>query len=687
MQGINDFDKKSNTDLIAFNQKAFESAKSCGTILHKGKGTFILVFDSGLMQKSSNNRAWLGGISALAKTAKLEWPEALVQSINIDCNKKAVEQVAQELFKTITAGGIHTELEIDAQGKSIHFEPNIEEVTNRSKPFHDGDTIVVSGGARGVTASCLIELSTRKKLNIGLLGRTSLEEEPAYLATSITDAELKGTVFTHAKNNGIKISPLEMNAVVSKTLGNREVRSNINQLEANGSTVRYMSVDIANSNAVNTAFEQLRQEFGPIQGIVHAAGVLADKYIHEKTIDQYQKVFNTKIDGFVNLLEATKNDPLTHICCFSSVAARMGNVGQVDYAMANEVLNKVCQSEQKKRGAQCIVKSLNWGPWDGGMVSEPLKKHFASMGVDLIPMDRGAQIFADEMEDASTENVEIVVGGSFELWGDKKADKSEKIREIWVHKSNCSFLNSHKIEGKVIVPMMMANEWCMRLAKSILPNLFITAVNDVKVYKGISLDHFETNGNVLQFKYSTAANESGTLVNIKIQNKKGQLFYGVDVQLSTKSSIASVSKNTGDNLKPWGLNKKDIYEKSLFHGPDFQVIEKLEGISNAGARSLLTVTETGNRDLHSSDLFLFDGGIQTAILAMENWTGNKSSLPLGFESLSIFNQPKLADSLSCDLTLTKKNDMNSEWDLDFKNADQEVVAQMKGLRMYMYQSN
>ena len=72
---------------------------------------------------------------------------------------------------------------------------------------------------------------------------------------------------------------------------------------------------------------------------------------------------------------------------------------------------------------------------------------------------------------------------------------------------------------------------------------------------------------------------------------------------------------------------------------------------------------------------------------MENWTGNKSSLPLGFESLSIFNQPKLADSLSCDLTLTKKNDMNSEWDLDFKNADQEVVAQMKGLRMYMYQSN
>ena len=58
-------------------------------------------------------------------------------------------------------------------------------------------------------------------------------------------------------------------------------------------------------------------------------------------MDQFMKVFDTKLQGFRNLLQATANDKLTHICCFSSVSARIGNVGQVDYAMANEILNKV----------------------------------------------------------------------------------------------------------------------------------------------------------------------------------------------------------------------------------------------------------------------------------------------------------------------------------------------------------
>jgi hypothetical protein len=124
------------------------------------------------------------------------------------------------------------------------------------------------------------------------------------------------------------------------------------------------------------------------------------------------------------MLEATANDRLTHICCFSSVAARLGNVGQVDYAMANEVLNKVCQAEQKKRKETCVVKSLNWGPWDGGMVSPQLKTHFESMGVDLIPLETGAEIFADEMEDRSTESVEIVVGGAFEWMGKDRGFRS-----------------------------------------------------------------------------------------------------------------------------------------------------------------------------------------------------------------------------------------------------------------------
>jgi len=60
-------------------------------------------------------------------------------------------------------------------------------------------------------------------------------------------------------------------------------------------------------------------------------------------------VFNTKVSGFQNLLESTAGDNLKHLIIFSSIAARTGNKGQVDYAMANEVLNKLAIQESAKR--------------------------------------------------------------------------------------------------------------------------------------------------------------------------------------------------------------------------------------------------------------------------------------------------------------------------------------------------
>ena len=70
-------------------------------------------------------------------------------------------------------------------------------------------------------------------------------------------------------------------------------------------------------------------------------------------------------------------------------AARCGNQGQVDYAMANEVLAKVAAREAKARPG-AIVRALQWGPWEGGMVTKELKARFDSLGV----YDRGTATFS-----------------------------------------------------------------------------------------------------------------------------------------------------------------------------------------------------------------------------------------------------------------------------------------------------
>ena len=153
-------------------------------------------------------------------------------------------------------------------------------------------------------------------------------------------------------------------------------------------------------------------EWGPITGIVHGAGVLADKHIAEKTPEQFDRVLGPKVSGLRSLLEATGDDPLSLMLLFSSASARFGNPGQCDYAAANEVLNKVAASEARRRGERCLVKSFNWGPWaGGGMVSPALEAHFRERGITLLTREVGVRIFVEEILYGDSDSVEILIGG------------------------------------------------------------------------------------------------------------------------------------------------------------------------------------------------------------------------------------------------------------------------------------
>ena len=74
------------------------------------------------------------------------------------------------------------------------------------------------------------------------------------------------------------------------------------------------------------------------------------------------------------------------------------------YAMANEVLNKWAQKLSAAM-TRCRVVSINWGPWDGGMVRPALKREFERLGVELIPLQAGGEVVADELA-----NFLVVIG-------------------------------------------------------------------------------------------------------------------------------------------------------------------------------------------------------------------------------------------------------------------------------------
>ena len=147
---------------------------------------------------------------------------------------------------------------------------------------------------------------------------------------------------------------------------------------------------------VPTCCAAIRSEHGPVRGLVHGAGVLADAFIADKTEEQFDRVYGTKVAGLRNVLAALAPDELRALVLFSSSTGRFGRTGQVDYAIANEVLNKTAQRYARLL-PRCRVVSVNWGPWDGGMVTPALKKLFDQEGVGLIGLETGAEYLVQEL--------------------------------------------------------------------------------------------------------------------------------------------------------------------------------------------------------------------------------------------------------------------------------------------------
>src|SRR5439155_2586530 len=142
---------------------------------------------------------------------------------------------------------------------------------------------------------------------------------------------------------------------------------------------------------------------------VHGAGILADRRIEDLTADDFDRVYSTKVEGLRNLLDMLAHEELKALVLFSSTTGRFGRVGQLAYAAANEVLNKTAQVEARRRPG-CRVVAVNWGPWDGGMVTPGLRKQFESEGVGLIPLHDGAVFVVQELN-AAGKAVEVIALG------------------------------------------------------------------------------------------------------------------------------------------------------------------------------------------------------------------------------------------------------------------------------------
>ena len=390
-------------DIATHAQRVFGVAKTFALSRGAHGGALIMV--------QARGSAWRSGIGALARTVALENPDCKVRTIEIEGSDKSPSEMARIIASEISASRSVDTVLMDAAGDCRVFHDVERPIADSNDPalLAGRPVIVASGGARGITAACLIATAEKAPVRVALLGRTLPAAEPSEFSEIADSAGLKATLLAAARNRGESLSPRQLESEVRSILHSREIHATLEAFRRLGSEAVYIPLDVTDEEATEEAVAEVRKRWGAIDMLVHGAGVLRDKRITDKTPEQFMQVFSTKVLGLKSLLNATRNDNLRFICSFSSVAGRYGNAGQADYAMANAALNQVAREEALRRGPNCVVRSLNWGPWAGGMVTPEMRDHFASRGIATIGIQDGAQAFVRELQFRSSDPADVDV--------------------------------------------------------------------------------------------------------------------------------------------------------------------------------------------------------------------------------------------------------------------------------------
>ncbi|ODR86531.1 type I polyketide synthase [Shewanella xiamenensis] len=555
-----------------------------------------------LISQSELNQAALSG---LTKTLNHEWPGVVCRALDIAPNLDA-KTVANAVVQEYYLQDAPVEVGIDSELERTTLVAGNAVLRRSGASLSSADKILVTGGAKGVTFECALSLAKRCKAHFILAGRSAHQGIPAW-AQGKNRNELKAAAIAHLQSLGDKPTPKQVDALVWPVQSSLEISHALQAFEEVGASAEYLSLDVNDPAAIASTIAPI-SALSPITGIIHGAGVLADKHIQDKTLSELERVYGTKVTGLNNLLSALDLSQLTLVALFSSAAGFYGNTGQSDYAMSNDILNKAAL-QLAQQLPQAKVMSFDWGPWDGGMVNPALKKMFIDRGVYVIPLKAGAELFASQL--LSDTGAQLLVGtdmqgntaNAVEVASAKKpeADLTTALdpqpmaqtvpQSIRVTRSldpkRMSFIEDHCINGHAVLPTVCAIDWMREAAKAHLGKM--VSVNDYRLLKGIIFDEalLARNGPIeLELMLTPLADATlqSTEALAALISFEGRPQYQAvlvtqtddmpDEQRFEVDELHSLMQET--TQQPAIANRESLYsDGTLFHGPRLQGISEV----------------------------------------------------------------------------------------------------------------
>ncbi|HHZ65692.1 MAG TPA: SDR family NAD(P)-dependent oxidoreductase, partial [Flavobacteriales bacterium] len=602
------------------------------------------------VQNPGNVSVFGSGLFGLTKCLNLEWNKVFCRGTDIapELNaKNTAQKICAELFD---ADQCVTDTSYDVDGKryTLLAKPmvGIKKGQKIKYSVTAKSVFLVTGGARGVTADCVKQMAESFKCSFILVGRSELQTtEPDWAVGIADEIELKRKAMESLIASGDKPLPKKVQAMVGGVLAKREIEANIEFIVKQGARVEYVAADVTDAKALKAAVDKGTAKLGSITGIIHGAGRLADKLIENKTEADFDAVFDVKVQGLLAVTQCINIEEIKQVVLFSSVAGFYGNVGQTDYAIANEILNRLAHLF-KKNHPDVHVVSINWGAWDSGMVSPELKKIFNESNVSLVPTDEGPNAMMDQLSNVYANQQQVILGGTLPV---AKAATDDPLITYIMHRtlleSANPFLKHHVIQGNAVLPIINASTWMAQSAADLYPGFHLAGAEQVALFKGIVFDGYQKDD------YQVTVNEIEKTseiikVEVTISSDSGTTLptnhYRSIIHLtSTRREAPSMPLPDIHSMKAVNPDASIIYKDgTLFHGADFRGVKQILKLDEGGTLLLcehegVDPNRQGQFPVKELNVFLTDVMYQSLLIWIRRYH-DCASLPLSTEMVDIY---------------------------------------------------
>lgn len=592
-----------------------------------------------------------------------------------------------------------------------------------------GGNWIFSGGGRGITAAVARRLAERFGIRLHLIGKSHLPSLPDSYRDLDAEGlkELKFKVMREARDAGKNSMTAWQD--MEKVL---EIDANMRAFARDGIDAHYYACDVSNPDELQNLVDRIRQDFGPIRGCVHGAGVGQDARFDRKRPEKVEQCISAKFDGSLALMLSTMKDPLECFIGFGSISGRFGANGHTDYSLANDVLAKVVGWY---RGQRPEVPStvFHWHAWgDIGMATKPETKLALEMiDMTFMPAEEGLNHLVCEIESGLKESEILITDDRYYrlffpaetlvqegpgkdsiqnvaryafLTSEKDAEQaSETIERVDLDPRKEVFLREHCLQNRPLLPIVVGLELMVEAglkqcqAKSWAEGRSGLLIENLEALRGLRF--FDDNPVTIELHSQNVDSTSAdVLLRADFRARNGMVM-----ERGRHYMRSRIHSNIGTKLFSWEMPSESALawkaakypsnDQPFFVGPSFQVLKKtaLDGDRVFGKILAPILVELAGSHRPAEGWQVPSAVIDACLFATGDLAWNRIrpgiSLPVGMKRLNIRMLPEVGESCLLESRWKRSEGKYAWFDFVLWGRGQRVILEAEDYQICWLEAN